>query len=288
MFDVVSFLTRLPVKRGAKIEAVAAKSYLFPLAASFIGLVVGAVAFGGLAVLRFGGLAVLRFGVWGSEAGSEAGSELAALLVLLALYSLTGLLHLDGLADFFDGLMAGGGRSEKRRAMKDEKLGVAGLFAVVFVLLLNLFAVKTVCSGADFTAGFTAGFTHFYEFVGVFVVAEVSAKVSVNTCLFLGRRADATASAGSNEGLEVKGLGALFIKSQTAPKFAFALVSAVLVSLFFGTSFGVVVFVGVVVAFFVSRLARRNFGVVSGDVLGASNELARTATLLVLAILWGV
>jgi len=45
MLDIISFLTRIPIRKETRIEAVAAKTYLFPLAALFIGLLVAVVAF---------------------------------------------------------------------------------------------------------------------------------------------------------------------------------------------------------------------------------------------------
>lgn len=255
MLDLISFLTQIPVKKNAEIEAVKAKSHLFPFVGLFIGLIVAGVAF-------------VSFGLLG------AATEIAALLTLLALYLVTGLLHLDGLADFFDGVMAPGSSEEKKRAMKDDKIGIAGLFAAIFVLLLSLFAIETV--GAGFTAaGFGFDLGSFYGFASVFVIAELSAKLSMNTCLALGRGA---------RGAE--GLGTLFIRSSSPQKYLAALLSAVLIALLFTTSCRfVIVFTGVVVAVGVSYVAKRKFGAVSGDVVGASNELARCATLLIWAVL---
>ena len=97
MLDLISFLTQIPVRKGIRIEEVAGRSYLFPFVGLLIGLVVAVVAF---VAFRLLGVA----------------TEIAALLTLLALYLVTGLLHLDGLADFFDGVMAPGSREEKKRA----------------------------------------------------------------------------------------------------------------------------------------------------------------------------
>ncbi len=133
MLDIISFLTQIPVRKGTKIEEVAAKSYLIPFVALLIGLLVTAVA-------------SVVFECSGSA------PEIAALLVLLAIYLVTGLMHLDGLADFFDGVIAGGTKEDKRRAMKDEKIGIAGLFATVFVILLSFFAIETVCTSLTKTA----------------------------------------------------------------------------------------------------------------------------------------
>ena len=254
MHDIIGFLTRIPIRKQTRIEAVAARTYIFPLAALFIGLLVAVAAFFSFRILA-------------------SVPQIAALLTLLAIYLVTGLIHLDGLADFFDGLMASGDRRKKHNAMKDVKIGISGLFAAVFVLLFSLFAIDTVCN-AQGTANFDLA--AFYHFAAVFVIAEVSAKLSMNTCLLLGR----SFGIGS-------GMGALFIRSTTMPKYVFALSSAVFISLIF-SSFSVrccVVFSGIGVAFIVSYVAKRNFGAVTGDVVGASNELARCVALLILAIL---
>jgi len=254
MLDLISFLTQIPVRKDIKIEEVAAKSYLFPFVALLIGALVSAIAF-----LPFGFLLLP--------------DEIAVLLTLLSIYLVTGLMHLDGLADFFDGVMASGNRREKRIAMKDEKIGIAGLFAAIFVILLSLFAIESVC--ADFTeATFNFGLDTFYYFASVFIIAEVSAKLSMNTCMLLGKGFDVN-----------KGMGALFIRSVTKSKYVGALLSSVLISLIFTGSFRFfIVFTGIVVAFFISYVAKKEFGAVSGDVIGASNEIARCVTLLVFVI----
>ncbi len=237
MLDVISFLTQIPVRRDIKIEEVAAKSYLFPFVALLIGALVSAIAF-----LSFGSLP----------------DEIAALLTLLSIYLITGLMHLDGLADFFDGVMASGSRREKIKAMKDVKIGISGLFSTVIILLLNLFCIKTICSG-----------TTIQDFARVFIIAEVSAKISMNTCMFFGK--------GFKEGM-----GDLFIRSLTKSKYVLALLSSILISLIITqVSFLFLsVLTGIIVAVFMSYVAKNKFGVVTGDVMGASNEIARCVTLL--------
>ena len=255
MLDLISFLTQIPVRKDIRIEAVTARSYLFPFVGLLIGLTVAVVAF-------------IAFGLF------AAATEIAALLTLLGLYFVTGLLHLDGLADFFDGVMAPGSDVEKKRAMKDDKIGIAGLFAAIFVLLISLFAIEAV--GADLTAAaFGFKLDLFYDFAAVFIIAEVSAKLSMNTCLLFGRRFESG-----------EGLGTLFIQASSPLKYLCALLSAVLIALLFTASLRfVIVFTGVIVAFFVSYVAKQKFGAVSGDVVGASNELARCATLLISAVM---
>ncbi len=252
MLDIISFLTQIPIRKEVKLEEVAAKTYLFPFAAVLIGLLVSVVAF-----------ASFRFFV----------PVIASLLTLLAIYLISGLIHLDGVADFFDGIMARGNRSEKRKAMKDVKIGIAGLFAVIFVLLVSLFAIETVCATT-----FNCDLYSFYTFASVFIIAEVSAKISMNTCMIVGK------------GFEgVGGMGTLFIRSSTGSRYVVALLSSAFIALIctiFTDPFRFfIAFTGIVVAFVVVWIAKKKFGAVSGDVIGASNELARCVTLLILAIL---
>jgi len=255
MRELISFLTQIPVGKDIKIEAVTAQSYLFPVVSLVIGLPVSVVAF-------------LAFGYMGST------PEIAAVLTVLALYLVTGLIHLDGLADFFDGLMAPGSKRDKVRAMRDDKMGVAGLCATIFVLLLSLFTIASI--GADLAAAASSfNLVSFYPFASVFTIAEVSAKLSMNTCMVLGKGFDGH-----------DGLGALFIQSSSPRKYLAALLSALLIAFLFTVSLQfLIVLTGIIIAFFVSSIAKRKLGVMSGDVMGASNELARSATLLLWALL---
>ncbi len=252
MRDIICFLTQIPIRKEVKLEEVAARTYLFPFAAVLIGLLVSVVAFVSFRFLATG---------------------IASLLTLLAIYLVTGLIHPDGLADFFDGVMASGSRSEKLKAMKDVKIGIAGLFAVIFLLLVSLFAIETVC-----TTIFKFDFCAFYSFASVFIIAEVSAKISMNTCMVIGKRVEG-----------VGGMGALFIRSSTWSRYVIALLSSALIALIctiFTEPFRFfTAFTGIVVAFVVVWIAKKQFGAVSGDVIGATNELARCVTLLIWAIL---
>jgi adenosylcobinamide-GDP ribazoletransferase len=256
MRDLISFLTQIPVKGAVHLERVIAQSYLFPVIGALIGFVVALVAF-------------LAFGLFGGVA-----PDLAALLTLLGLYLFTGLLHLDGLSDFFDGVMAPGSEEEKRRAMKDDRTGIAGLFATLMLLLLTLAAIKTVVLNLQ-SAAFDWHFSAYYHFAAVFVTAELAAKLSMNTCIFMGKGYEAPG-----------GLGRLFILASSPRKYLIALFSALLLALIVTASIQcLTVLTGALVAGGVTHLAKWKFGAVSGDVIGASNELARCATLLVWALM---
>ena len=66
----------------------------------------------------------------------------ALLIALLAL--ITGALHLDGVADVFDGLAARGNRERFLAVMKDPRTGAVGVVGLVLLLLLKYAALLAV------------------------------------------------------------------------------------------------------------------------------------------------
>jgi adenosylcobinamide-GDP ribazoletransferase len=70
--------------------------------------------------------------------------EIVDLLLVAILAIVTGVLHLDGLADVFDGLAARGGRERFLAVMKDSATGAAGAIGLVLVLLLKYQALLHV------------------------------------------------------------------------------------------------------------------------------------------------
>jgi adenosylcobinamide-GDP ribazoletransferase len=65
-------------------------------------------------------------------------------LLVLFLILITGALHLDGLADFCDGLGAGAHRSRALQIMKDSRVGSFGSMGVCMGLLLKIFALMAL------------------------------------------------------------------------------------------------------------------------------------------------
>ncbi|MCI0411274.1 adenosylcobinamide-GDP ribazoletransferase [bacterium] len=70
--------------------------------------------------------------------------DLLAPLVLVAGLILTGGLHLDGMADSADGFGAGTDRESVLRIMKDDRIGVYGIAAIVLTLYVKIIAISYV------------------------------------------------------------------------------------------------------------------------------------------------
>ncbi|MCC6177747.1 MAG: adenosylcobinamide-GDP ribazoletransferase [Chloroflexi bacterium] len=62
-------------------------------------------------------------------------------LLVLALATVTGALHLDGVVDTFDGAFAGRGIEQRLQIMRDPRAGAFGVVAVVGLLLLKVAAL---------------------------------------------------------------------------------------------------------------------------------------------------
>ena len=209
----------------------------FPLAGAALGLVLGAVW-------------------WGAERIWPA--AVAAAIVVAADLALTGLLHVDGLADSADGLLPHLDRARRLEVMAAPDVGAFGVAAVVAVLLLRWAALAATTPsplllGGLWCASRTA--------MAVTARKVPYARPGGLASAFLGGRALSTALIGA-----VLATGLAFAGPGLAGIAAVA---------------GVVAGAAGVVA-----LARRRIGGFTGDVLGASGMVGETTGLLVAAARW--
>jgi adenosylcobinamide-GDP ribazoletransferase len=209
----------------------------FPFAGAALGLVLGAVW-------------------WGAERIWPA--AVAAAIVVAADLALTGLLHVDGLADSADGLLPHLDRARRLEVMAAPDVGAFGVAAVVAVLLLRWAALATTAPSPLLLGGLWC---------------------ASRTAMAVAARKVPYARPG--------GLASAFLGGRTLST---ALIGAVLAT---GLAFagpglvGIAAVAGVVAgAAGVVALARRRIGGFTGDVLGASGMVGETTGLLVAAARW--
>lgn len=186
---------------------------------------------------------------------------LVGLLVTGALVIMTGVHHTDALADFADGLMAKGGKEVKRKAMLDPAVGSAGVAALVMY-----FAGMIVV----FQTGFGSGFA----ILASIVTAEVIAKY-VMVLL-------------ANRGLSAwEGFSSPFTAAMKDRRKIAAATGIMIAIVWFASSYAGMIALGVslAIAGLMKYVSGRSFGGISGDVLGASNEVTRLSSLIVLTSL---
>lgn len=216
--------------------------------APFVGLVVG-----GIAAAVVAGVSQLR----------PDAPLLAAVLGVVVLIALSGALHLDGLADMADGLGSRRDRETMLAIMKKGDVGPFGVAAIIAVLLIDV-AALTACVSAGL--GWQA-----------ILVAAVASRLTLPWACRTG-----VPSA------RPEGLGAM-VAATVRPLFAAFATIAVLVGaagLIFASApvagGGVLVAVGA--GLLVVRRARKAFGGITGDVLGAGVEIGFAMCLIVIAL----
>ena len=199
------------------------------------------------------GLIVGGFGYGLSEIGIEP--LIVGLLVVALIAIITGIHHTDGLADFADGLMVKGTKQQKISAMKDVTTGTSGIVAVVLYFIGMIIALS-LTDGLDLLKGI--------------LFAEIIAKFSMVLMASIGR----SAALGSNSP---------FVSlMKDKKKLTIAVMITLIPLIIFGGNVGMIMFgVGITTTLFLVGLASRSFGGITGDVLGAANELTRLATILV-------
>ena len=184
------------------------------------------------------------------------GVPLRNVLALLLLYFTIGLLHLDGLADWADGVMVKGDRERKIKAMKDLNTGIAGVFAVVMVLLLQSYSLQLL------------------PFYAIFL-AELNSKTAMLLALATKKSLGSGLGAYFMEGMDKKQLliGSLLYLILLLPAVVYSPKSIFSV-------------LGLLAGAYVIGLSLENFGGLNGDCIGATAEITRAGTLLILAFIW--
>jgi adenosylcobinamide-GDP ribazoletransferase len=233
----LQFLTIFPWPRRTDRSAgeIAAGAAYFPV----VGLMLGAVLAGANALLEpFVPAALLSVALVAALAGLSRG------------------LHLDGLADTFDGLGASGERERILKIMDDSHIGVFGVLAVVLVLLFKIRAIELMDA----------------ERWRALLIAPVLGRWAM---VLLGHQAQAAK----------EGLGSTLIVHMRGKHFFFATVITFLLAASFLKIIGVALII--VVAVFTMACKsyfHRRLGGVTGDIFGAVGELSETSVLVFLAL----
>jgi len=245
------FLSTIPV--GITMEGLDEffkRTYLHILVGIVLGLIIGAVAF------------VLELFL---------SAQLSAVFIVIFVYYLTGLNHLDGIADLGDGMTAHGSREKKLKALKDMSLGIGGVAFTVLTLLAFYAALVSLQAEAALSSTSVTNMAVII-FISMFV-AEVSAMQSMLTTAAFGKSIH-------------EGLGSILVDNTTMLKyllgFVMGIIACTITFWIIGIPLaGVIAFLAAILATFVLlNISNRHFGGVNGDVIGSSNEVGRVIALI--------
>jgi adenosylcobinamide-GDP ribazoletransferase len=225
--------------------------FAFPLIGAFIGLIAGIFGWAMYQVLP----------------GIVVGGLVTAVLLWL-----TGLHHTDGLLDFGDGVMVHGTPERKIEVMHDHFTGAGGLSLGILTMLITALTIGQI--NADII-------------IPAIIIVEVSAKFSMVVMAHTGKA--------THPGMNTSFLSFMHGSHGTARLLGGLLISlAFTIPLMHWTTLpcwtGIIVILsGVLTSLVITFIAHRNFNGVTGDVFGATNELARLVsliTLLTVTTLW--
>jgi len=231
------FLSTIPVGITMEgIENLMKHIYLFPVVGAVIGIILALIV-----------IALTTF----------FPPIIVSLFAIISIYYITGFNHIDGLADFGDGLAAHGAKDKKIAAMRDTAIGTGGIVFCMIALIGLFVSLESIQESGSFLL-----------LPFALIVAETSAKQTMVTVAAFGKSLHA-------------GFGAMTVNNTKMS-------DLILGTVFSAAVCYVVLGIMGIFAFIVSQLAgllvlntaNRHFGGVSGDVVGASNEIGRLAALL--------
>jgi len=184
--------------------------------------------------------------------------ELAAGLVLFASVMLTGAMHEDGLADTVDGLWGGWDKIRRLEIMKDSQIGAYGVIALILSLGLRWGAITALIRADNFVA-----------LIAVGVLSRLPMVLMMATM-------ENARSDGLSASVGRVGKGAVWVAFVLGGGLAAALLGSAVIGVIVGIAISTLV---------LARIAQRKIGGQTGDILGASQQVAEVVALIILASL---
>lgn len=182
---------------------------------------------------------------------------LVAALIYCFLIWLTGFNHLDGVLDMGDGLMAHGDAQRRLEIMRDSMVGTGGIATFFIVAILTISSLSSIPSN---------------YIIFTVLLMEMYSKLAMITTFLIGD------DDSKGIGKEIKigmDYNVLIIDSVIAAIISYTLI---------GMPAIIATIASVFTGFAMSLVAQRNFGCVTGDIMGATNEIARAVSLIAIII----
>ena len=169
-------------------------------------------------------------------------------------------LHLDGFADTMDGLASGGTREKILEVMRDSRIGAFGVISLILLIGAKYLALNQI--------------------------SNISLPYSLILMTVMGRNSMVLVCYRSSYARSNGGLGKPFTENLSAREMALSLLSAFGLALLLKGLKGILVFLGTCLFSLGYRFFfRKKLGGVTGDILGAANELSELLSIILLLFL---
>lgn len=189
------------------------------------------------------------------------GPFVPAVLDIVLLIFLTGALHIDGLADSADGLFGHRDKESVLTIMKDSRIGVMGMTAVICALAVKFAGISALPA--------EAGYSRFLILLVIPGFARTAMIFAIHWLPY---------------GRPAGGTGFDLFEKPIALKDYWGLGLCLLISLFIGWRGILLIFVFFALAFGALNYYRRRMGCVTGDMLGAMTEVIESLLFLIAAV----
>ncbi|MFH1612457.1 MAG: adenosylcobinamide-GDP ribazoletransferase [bacterium] len=233
----LNFLTIIPFKlKNISTEKFVESIYYFP----FIGLIIGLILEIGFFLFSF------CFPLF-----------IVILLVLILEIFITGGFHLDGLADFTDGFMAGKNKQEILKIMKEPQIGVFGTLSLIIILSLKYCLLLNLQK-------------HLFS---ILIMMPFLARWSIVYFSFISFPA------------QEQGLGKLATQYKSKIGFILNFIFILIINWYFFKYFSLIILLFLILIItLIKFIVHRKIGGITGDVLGASVEIIEISYLILLSI----
>jgi adenosylcobinamide-GDP ribazoletransferase len=189
---------------------------------------------------------------------------IVGILTLAFILLITGLHHTDGLLDFGDGIMYQGSPEKKIEIMHDQQTGTGGLTLGLVTMLTTALSIARLSPSI---------------LIQSLIVSETSAKLAMVVGAWAGKSAH-------------KGMNTYFINAMHSRYRNLRLITSLTIS--FGIAISllritgfITIITGLITAFIMVWISNRHFQGITGDVMGATNELTRMASLIIILMVIG-
>jgi len=177
-------------------------------------------------------------------------------IVYAFLMIITGYNHLDGVMDMADGVMVHGEPERKIRIMKDHSVGAGGVATLFLVAILTIAGIYNILD---------------YHFLFGIIICEMAAKTSLLTTALMSKPLN-------------PGIGSYFINETNLSNYFISTCLVLCIAFLLGNIVGIFGVLGAILSgIIIALIAKRNFVLANGDVLGMSNEVGRLFSLLFMA-----
>lgn len=242
---LVQFMTRIPIPLNVEYseEKLGKGIKYFPLVGYLIGI-----------IIFFIGIVLNKY--------VENKYIVAMLLILLEL-KLVGLIHVDGLADSFDGLFSYRDKDKILEIMKDSRVGTNGVVILIFYYLAKLILIAEIISHGDMRC-----------LIVYPIIARMSTSVNAGFGVYARDKGMSTGIIGMNKAKD--GIFSMIL----------TLILTILVYYNSGMLKGIaMLIIGILFIFYFRQVVYKKIDGITGDTMGASLEMTGLIVLLVGAII---